>query len=132
MAVAALSGARDFTTAAKAQGLEARETTLVARGSTLPDIGASPEVDKVAFSLPVGGTSGVITTPDASVIVRVVERDEVTEDELRKGREAFRAELLEERRNKFFAAYMTKVREALTVDVKYDVMRRVMESLTTV
>jgi len=121
---AALAASRDFAATAKAQGLEAKDTELIPRNSALPDVGVSSDVDKVAFTLPVGGTSGVITTNDSAVIVRVTERDEVTPDELRKGREAFRAELLEERRNKFFSAYMSKVREKMTIDMKPEVLRR--------
>jgi peptidyl-prolyl cis-trans isomerase D len=122
----ALAAARSFSAAAKAQGLEAKETALIARGSPLPDIGVSPEVDAVAFGLPAGAVSEPIATSDATVIVRVVERDEVTPEELRKGREAFRAELLNERRERFFNAYMTKVRENTPIEIKTDVLRRVL------
>jgi peptidyl-prolyl cis-trans isomerase D len=122
----ALKTAKDFAAAAKAQGLEAKETALVSRGAALPDIGVSPELDKIAFALPVGGVSAPIPTNDATAIVRVAERDEVTPDEFRKAREAFRADLLNERRERFFNAYMTKLRENATINVKTDVLRRVM------
>ena len=46
-------------------------------------------------------------------------------DDFRLAREAFRARLLVERRDKFFAAYMTKIREKTTVDVKTDVIQRI-------
>ena len=52
---AALRSAGDFAAAAKAQGFEAKDTQLIARGAPLPDVGVSAAVDKVAFSLPVGG-----------------------------------------------------------------------------
>ena len=48
--VAALRAAKDFPAAAKAEGLEAKDTSLIARDAALPDIGVSPEVDRVAFS----------------------------------------------------------------------------------
>ena len=50
---AALKSAPNFAAAAKAQGLEAKDTELIARDAALPDVGVSPEVDKVAFALPV-------------------------------------------------------------------------------
>ena len=106
---ASLRGAKDFAAAAKAQGLEAKDTELVARGSTLPDVGISPEVDAVAFALPVAGVSEPIRLNDATVIVRVVSRDDVTPEEFGKEKETFRAELLNERRNRFFSSSMTKV-----------------------
>ena len=128
-AVAAqLKGAKDFADAAKAQGFEAKDSQLVARDSALPDVGVNPEVDKVAFSLPTGGVSDPIQTNDATVIVRVAERDDVTPDEMKLGRERFRAELLNERRGRFFASFMTKAKEKLKIDVKADVMRRLMDA----
>lgn len=125
---AQLKGAKDFAAAAKAQGFEAKDSQLVARDSALPEVGVNPEVDKVAFSLPTGGVSDPIQTNDATVIVRVADRDDVTPDEMKLGRERFRAELLNERRGRFFASFMTKAKEKLKIDVKADVMRRLMDA----
>jgi peptidyl-prolyl cis-trans isomerase D len=122
---AALRNAKDFAAAARAQGLEAKETELIARGSTLPDVGISPEVDAVAFTLPANAVSEPIRTNDATVIVRVASRDEVTPDTFAKQKETFRAELLNEKRNRFFSAYMTKAKEQMKIQLKPDVLRRV-------
>jgi peptidyl-prolyl cis-trans isomerase D len=125
IAAALKSAGSNFAGAAKAQGLEAKDTELVTREAALPDIGVSPEVDRVAFALPVGGVSDPIQTADGTVIVRVVERDEVTPDEFGLARERFRAELLNERRGRFFTAYMSRVKDGLEIDVRPDVLRRV-------
>jgi parvulin-like peptidyl-prolyl isomerase len=69
--------------------------------------------------------SDPIPTSDGTVIVRVAERDDVTPDEFRIARERFRAELLNERRGQFFTAYITKVKDRITIEVKNDVLRRV-------
>jgi peptidyl-prolyl cis-trans isomerase D len=122
---AALKSAADFAAAAKAQGLEAKSSELIARGAPLPDIGVSPEVDRAAFGLPAGGVSDPIQMTDGTVIVKVLERDDVTPDEYRLAREAFRAELLNERRGRFFTAYMNKAKERLSIEVHPDVVRRV-------
>jgi peptidyl-prolyl cis-trans isomerase D len=114
-----------FAAAAKKLGLAAKDTELVARGTALPDIGVSPEVDKVVFALPAGAVSDPISTSEGTVIVRVDERDEVTPEEVRTGREAFRADLLNERRGKFFAAFMNKAKSRITVEIKQDVLRRI-------
>src|SRR5687767_2572714 len=121
-----LKSAPDFAAAAKAQGVEARDTELIARNAALPDnIGVSPEVDKVAFALPVNAVSDPIKTSDGTVIVRVIEKDPVTPEEFRKAKEAFRAELLNERRGRFFNAYMAKAKDKLTIEVHSDVVQRV-------
>jgi peptidyl-prolyl cis-trans isomerase D len=125
---ASLKSAGNFAAAAKTLGLEAKDTELVTRESVLPDIGVSPEVDKVAFALPIGGVSDPIAASDGTVIVRVAERDDVSPDELSKGRESFRAQLLNERRTRFLTSYFQKARQRLTIEVKSDVLRRITEA----
>ena len=120
----------NFAAAAKAQGFEAKDTDLIARGAPLPDIGVSPDVEKAVFGLPAGSVSEPITTRDATVIVRVLERDDVTPDELRLGKEAFREQLLNERRTRFFAAYMAKAKERMDIEVKQDVVTRMLAATT--
>jgi parvulin-like peptidyl-prolyl isomerase len=122
---AVLRSAKDFAAAAKAQGLEAKDSQLIARGSPLPDIGVSPDVDKTAFGLPTGGVSDPITTPTGSVIVRVAERQDVTPDALRQAKETFRTQLLNERRDLFFSSYMTKAKQGMKIQVNADVARRI-------
>jgi len=122
---ASLRSAKDFAAAAKAQGLEAKDSQLIARGSPLPDIGVSAEVDKAAFALPAGGVSEPIATPNGSVIVRVAERQDVTPDALRQAKESFRQQLLNERRDQFFAAYMTKAKQGMKIQVNADVAKRI-------
>ena len=122
---ATLRSAKDFTAAAKAQGLEAKSTELVARDSAIPDVGVSPEIDKVAFSLPVGGVSEPIAAGTGAVILRVADRDDVTPEEFRQGRDAFREQLLSERRGQFFGAYMNKVKQKMSIEVNDEVLRQV-------
>ena len=121
----ALRSTKDFAAGAKAQGLEAKDTQLIARGSPLPDIGVSPEIDKVAFGLPSGGVSDPIATANGSVIVRVAERQDVTPDSLRQAKESFRTQLLNEQRELFFASYMSKAKQGMKIQVNSDVARRI-------
>src|SRR5688572_3632875 len=123
---ASLRSAGRVAAAAKAQGFEAKDTDLVARGTPLPDVGVNSEIEKAVFGLPAGSVSDPITTSDATVIVRVVERDDVTPDELRLGKEAFREQLLNERRTRFFAAYMAKAKERMDIEVRQDVVTRML------
>jgi peptidyl-prolyl cis-trans isomerase D len=122
---AVLKSAKDFAAAAKAQGLEVKDTEMIARGSALPDIGTSVEVDKVAFTLPKGAVSDPVATNDGTAIIHVVDREEATPEKFKEGRDAFRAELLNERRSRFFTAYMTKAKEKAKIEVKTDVLQRV-------
>jgi peptidyl-prolyl cis-trans isomerase D len=124
---ATLRSAPDFAAAATAQGYQAAETELIARGAPLPDIGVSPEVDSAVFGLAAGEVSEPISTDAATVIARVVERDDVTPDELLMGKGTVRAQLLGERRTRFFTAYIAKAKERMSIELKQDVIARAME-----
>ena len=119
---ATLRSTSDFAAAAAVQGFEARETDFIAREAPLPDIGVSPEVDKAVFGLPAGSVSEPIATNDATVIVRVVERDDVTPEELKEGEAAFREQFLSERRGRFFTAYMANAKERMRIEVNQNVV----------
>jgi peptidyl-prolyl cis-trans isomerase D len=122
---AALRSSKDFAAAAKAQGLEAKDTQLITRGSPIPDVGVNQEIDKVAFTLPAGGVSDPIAAATGTVIVRVAEHQAVTPDAFRTAKESFRTQLLNERRAQFFDAYMTKAKQAMKIQVNSDVARRI-------
>lgn len=121
-----LRAATDFAAAVKKAGLETKPTELIARGAALPDIGPNADVDKAVFALPQGGVTGAITTPSGAVIARVVERADVTDQQLADGRDALREELTNQRRDRFFSAYMQKAKTSLAIAVKQDVLTQVM------
>jgi peptidyl-prolyl cis-trans isomerase D len=103
----------ELEAAAKSAGLEVKTTDLIARGAPIADLGISAEVDAAAFSLPVGAASSAIVTENGAVVVKVLEKKAVTNEELTSGRQAMKDELLEAQRNRFYAAYMTKVRDRI-------------------
>jgi peptidyl-prolyl cis-trans isomerase D len=121
-AVAAQMKSGDFDAAAKAAGVEVKNTDFIARGAPIPDVGTSPAVDAAAFALAPGAVSDPIVTDTGAVIVKVVERKAPTAEELATGREALRTELLNERRNRFYAAYMTKARERMKVTINRELI----------
>lgn len=122
---ATLKSAPDFAGAAKKAGLEVKSTELITRGSAVPDIGISAEVDKVAFSLPKGGVSDPVSTPQGTAIVRVVEKEDVTPEQITAGRDQLREELVNQRRDQFFSAYMQNAKKKLKIEIRQDVLARV-------
>ena len=117
-AIAAQLKSGDFDAAAKAAGLEVKTTELIARGAPIGDVGVSPAIDAAAFALPAGGVSDPIVTDTGAVIVKVLEQPAITDaDDWPSGRDALRTELLNERRNRFFSAYMTKARERMQINI---------------
>ncbi|MDQ3808986.1 MAG: peptidylprolyl isomerase, partial [Chloroflexota bacterium] len=105
-----------FEAAAKSAGLEVKTTDLIARGAPIADVGINAAVESVAFSLPAGAVSDPITTDDGAVVVKVLERKDVTAEEVAAGRQQLREDLVSERRNRFYSAYMTKAREKMQIN----------------
>jgi foldase protein PrsA len=120
-----LKNAKDFAAAVKRYNLEVKTTELVARGSAIPDLGMSEAVDAAAFSLPQGGVSDAISTPTGTAVVRVAERVDVTDAEIEQGKDQMRDELVNQRRDRFFGAYMEKAKAALRISVRDDVLTKV-------
>jgi len=122
---AQLKTAADFSAAAKAAGLEAKTTELIARGGALPDIGISPAVDAAAFALPQGGVSDPVVTDTGAVIVKVLEKTTPSADELSKGKDAVKNELLNQQKQRFYGSYMSKARERMNIKQNPQVIAQV-------
>jgi peptidyl-prolyl cis-trans isomerase D len=122
---AKLKAGPDFEKAAKAAGLEAKTTELIARDSPIPDLGVAPAVEDAAFKLPQGGVSDAIATDNGTAVVKVLEKKEVTPDEWKGAKDRFREELLSDRRNRFFSSYMVKAKKSMKIDVNRETLQRV-------
>ena len=122
---AKLKSAPDFAAAAKAQGFEAKDTELIARGRAAAGPRRQP-----------GGRQGRVRAAgerrQRSDHDRQrhgdrprVEKEEGDAGGVRKAKETFREELLNERRSRFFAAYMAKAKEKMKIEVNSDVVQRI-------
>jgi peptidyl-prolyl cis-trans isomerase D len=123
---AQLKSAPDFQKAAKAAGLEAVTTPALTRDAVIPNIGKSPEVDAVAFSLPVGGVSGAIVTDQGAAIVKLDSKQEVSAADFAAARDKFRIDTLNARRSRFYQAYMEKARAKMKIDINAEALKRAM------
>jgi peptidyl-prolyl cis-trans isomerase D len=121
---AMLKRAGDFAAAAKKAGLEVKPTELIPRNSPLPDIGVSAEIDAVVFGLPVGAVSDPISTPQGTAIVRVVEKADVTEEQIAAGLDQTREELVNQRRDRFFSGYMLEAKKKLKIEINQETLAR--------
>jgi peptidyl-prolyl cis-trans isomerase D len=115
----------DFEQAAKGAGLDVKTTDLIARGAPMGDAGVSPALDAAAFALPTGAVSDPVVTENGAAVVKVVERKDVAAGELAKQKDTLRTELLNERKNKFFAAYMTKARQRMKININRDTIAQI-------
>jgi peptidyl-prolyl cis-trans isomerase D len=119
---ASLSGA-DFAKAAKGAGLEVKPSELVSRGTAWPDVGISPALDQAVFAQPAGGVTAPVTTDAATVIAHIVEHQDINPQDLATAREGLRQELENDKRSRFFGAYMVKARDRMKIEVDQEVLR---------
>ena len=124
-AVAASLKTGDFEKNAKAAGLEPKTTELISRGQPIGDAGISPALESAAFALPAGAVSDPIVMENGAAIVKVVERKDVVADDLAKQKDSLREELLNDRKNKFFAAYMTKARQRMKIEINRETIAQI-------
>ncbi|HTM26091.1 MAG TPA: peptidylprolyl isomerase [Vicinamibacterales bacterium] len=117
--------AGDFEKAAASAGLEVKKTDLIARGAPLGDAGVSPALEAKAFSLPVGAVSDPIVTDNGAAIVKVLERQDAKPEELAKQKDTLRSELLNDRKQKFFSAYMTKARQRMKININRETIAQI-------
>ena len=115
----------DFEKAAKAAGLEVKTTELITRGAPMGDAGVSPALEAAAFALPAGAVSDPVVTENGAAIVKVIERKDVAADELAKQKDSLRTEILNERKNKFYAAYMTKARQRMKITINRETIAQI-------
>lgn len=123
---AALSAAAQkgsFAAAAKAAGVEMKTTELITRDFALPDVGVNSTVDDAVFALQQGQVTAPISTPNAVVVAKVIERTNVTPEAFAAEKTTVTNELLQRRRQEFFAAYMSKAKAKMTIDFNEEALR---------
>jgi peptidyl-prolyl cis-trans isomerase D len=121
---AKLKAAPDFDKAAKAAGLEAKTTELIARDAPIPDLGVAKAVEDAAFKLPLGTVSDAIATDNGTAIIKVMDKQSVTTADWASAKDRFREELLTDRRNRFFGAYMVKAKQKMKIEVNRETLQR--------
>ena len=126
MAQAAAKG--NFAAAAKAAGVEVKSTDFVTRGTPYPEVGVSSALDGAVFSMKAGDTTGPIPTDNAVVVARVKERQDLNPANMSTERENVRAQLIEQRRGEFFAAYMAKAKAKLKIGFNENAIRTIIGS----
>jgi hypothetical protein len=112
----------DFNAAAKSAGLDVKTTDFIARGAPIGDVGISPAVDTIAFAMQPGAVSDPIVTDNGTVIVKMLERQDPAPSDAATAKTSLKTEMVNERRNRFYASYMTKARERMKVNVNRELI----------
>jgi len=121
---AKLKGAADFDKAAKAAGVEVKTTESISRDAPIPALGNAPGVADAAFKMTVGSVSDPITTDTGAAVVKLVEKQETSPSDYATAKDKFREDVLTDRRNRFFGAYMVKAKQRMKIQVNREALQR--------
>src|SRR5215472_15768805 len=119
-----LRGASDFDKAAKAAGIDPKTTELIARDAPIPDLGNAPGVLDAAFKMSVGAISDPIPTDNGAAIVKLLEKQETSPADFALAKDKFHDEVLTDRRNRFFGAYMMKAKQRMKIEVNREALQK--------
>ena len=114
---ASLQDADDFGAAAEAEELDVNESGLIARGAAVPGVGVNAQVEAVAFSLVPGETSAPVLTGNSAVVLHLHEREDADPAALQTSRERLRSEMILERQNQFYGAYMENAKARIPISI---------------
>jgi len=122
---AKLKAGGDFEKAAKAAGVEVKTTEFLTREAPIPDLGNAPEVMDKAFTMSQGAVSEPITTENGTAVFKVIEKEGITPEDVIAHKDEFREQLLNDRRNRFFGAYLTKAKAKMKINVNREAIQRI-------
>jgi peptidyl-prolyl cis-trans isomerase D len=109
-----LKSGKDLAAAAKAVDAEIKPSDLLTRGASIPEFGSMGELDKEVFtSLPLGKPGTPLTVAGKTIAFAVKERQAINPDEMKKSLDMVRAEMLPQRREQYFSAYIQDVKKKM-------------------
>ena len=107
------AGKGDVATLAQAVSAEVKTSEKLARGSSIPEYGPLSERDQEIFSLPVGKVAPPSTFNGRTLVFSVKGREEINPDEMKKALPTLREDLLPEKREKYFSAYVQELQKKM-------------------
>ncbi len=111
---------KSLETLAENYGLEYKTVDEHKRGQYLGVIGENREIDALSFSLDLGEASDPVEIDSGYALIKVLDRKEVTKEEFEKEKQTETENLLETKKNRFFASFLSKMRDEKEVKIRYD------------
>jgi peptidyl-prolyl cis-trans isomerase D len=122
----------DLAKAAKEVGATVKTSELVDRNSQVPEVGAMSSGASVAFSLKPGEISGPVQGGNNGVVIKVVELQEPTPEQMKQNWDTVKDSLLQQKRNEVEGLYLENLRDRLEKEGKLKINKKEMERLTQV
>jgi peptidyl-prolyl cis-trans isomerase D len=120
---------RDLVKAAKEIGATVKTSQLVDRTSQVPEIGAMSGSASVAFSMKPGEISGPIQGGSNGVVIKLVEIQEPSPEQMKQTWDTAKDTLLQQKRNEIEGLYVENLRDRLEKEGKIKVNKKEMDRL---
>lgn len=101
----------DLAKAAKAVGATMKTSDLIGMTDQVPDFGEVGQIAPQLFDMTPGTLSGPINAQRTGVVVRILDKQEPSTDEIAKNFDRMRDEILEDRRGQAFNLFLSQVME---------------------
>jgi peptidyl-prolyl cis-trans isomerase D len=124
-----IKSGKDLATIAKAAGADLKTSDMLTRGATIPEFGPTAELDKEMFSLAIGKPSTPVTVAGKTLAFVVKERQQINPEEMKKSMDTVRGEILPERREQYFGAYIQEVRKRMEANKEIQINESVMSQI---
>jgi parvulin-like peptidyl-prolyl isomerase len=113
-------GGKDLVNLAEEYSFEYKTAEEHKRNQYIGVVGENVEVDGLAFSQTLNEISQPIAYDGGYLLLRVLDRTEVTRNDLQENLGEERENILQNERNKYLISYLNKIREEMGVRIKYD------------
>jgi len=120
----------DLKKAAKELGATLKTSDFVTSSGQVPDLGSMSGPASVAFTLKPGELSGPLNVGRSGAVLQLLERQEPTSDEITKGSEPLREQLLTRKRGDAFQLFAASLRKTLEKNGKLRINQEEMSRLT--
>jgi len=117
--------ARTFEQVSESHDLEYKTAEEHKREQYLSVVGENSEIDNFAFTAPLNTVSDPLRTANGYVLVRVLDRTEVTREQFQDNVDTEREGLLEQKRNRVFASFYSKLRDEKNVKPNYSLFYQI-------
>ncbi len=121
----------DLDKAAKEVGATVKTSDLVDRTSQVPDLGAMTGQASIAFTLKTGEISGPIQGGPNGVVLKVVEVQEPSPEQVKQGWDKAKETLLQQKREEYEGLYVENLRTKLEKDGKIKINKKEMDHLAS-
>ena len=120
----------DLDKAAKEAGATVKTSELVDRTSQVPEIGAMSGGASVAFDMKAGEISAPIQSGNNGVVLKVLELQQPSPEQLKQNWDSVKDTLLQQKRNEIQGLYVENLRDHLEKEGKVKINKKEMESLS--